>query len=135
MVFSVAAAAPCGAADTEATVPFPDPDDQVAHLGRFHTIPALACDTRGLASVRSGRRGITVRLPGAAAGVWLPRGNRTCETPLLEAGTLTGAAPAADGSTTTCPLRDATTPAWEDDRADWVPSVAGSAQERLATLT
>lgn len=145
-VTAVAAAAAQGDSDHGGIIPFPEPPKEVAHLGGFHTISALACDPRRPTVSADGRRGVTVRLPGTTAPVWLARGNLTCDAPILDVATLAGVAAAAAGSIatnetaaatpfSTCPVRAADRLASEEDRTDWIPGVAGAARERVETLT
>lgn len=100
LALAVAAAVAARATSAE-VIPFPAPPDggdpggggatPPAPFGRFHTLPGLGCDVRshGEGTPPGQSDAIRVRASGKDAPmVVVPRGDRTCATPVTEAATL-----------------------------------------------
>lgn len=99
-----------GAAHVSGRVPFPGGPNGTAHgdgssplLGRFDSLPSLACDTRG-PLVRDKWRGVLIRAAGATTPVCVPHSSRTCHPPLsATVSEMPCVAPEGDGDTCETP--------------------------------
>lgn len=74
--------APAAATTSPSTLPFPPPLISAEHpiVGRFHSLPSLACDTRS--PVTDGRRGYYYQEHGHAPRVFVAGGDGTCASPI-----------------------------------------------------